>query len=293
MRRKCPETQNAKKELLFYVNKCIGCGACVAVCPNNIHKLAVNKGDIHLPAQFHTINRSNCVACGKCATACPTTAVELCGKDYEINELVDVVEKDRAFYGQDGGVTISGGEPLMQGDGVVALLKKCKQRSLHTVVETCGHFDHAILPEVVRYTDLFLWDIKDTDAERHKKFTGVSNEKILSNLISTDRLGAKIRLRGIVVNGVNTDEAHYRQVAKIARSLTNCEDVEFFPYHAYGGSKATFLGYSDNGRKNGFLMMSKLRNRKSSSGKHEVCSQYSYSKEALSVSKENNVQSLF
>jgi len=234
-----PETQKVQKELLFYSNKCIGCGACVDVCTNSAHELNDSE---------HFINRSNCVSCGNCAEICPTTALEMCGSDYEINELVDLLEKDKAFYGNDGGITVSGGEPFMQGDSVIALLRECKNRGLHTVVETCGHVDHDILCEAVQFVDLFLWDIKDTDPERHKNFTGVSNERILTNLKTADQLGATIKLRCILVNGVNTNEQHYQQVAELANSLNNCEGVEFFPYHAYGGSKATFLGHADNGK---------------------------------------------
>ena len=127
-------------------------------------------------------------------------------------------------------------------------MKACKEKGFHTAVETCGFFDSALLEDAVAYTDLFLWDLKDTNEERHKQYTGVSNDLILSNLKRVDALGAKVRLRCILVNGVNTEKAHYEKIAEIASSLANCEGVDLLSYHAYGGSKAVFIGEEDNGR---------------------------------------------
>ena len=129
------------------------------------------------------------------------------------------------------------------------MLKACKERGLNTAVATCGFADREILISAIPYTDLFLWDIKDTDCDRHRKYTGVSNKPIIENLKAADACGAKTRLRCILVNGVNTDRDHYVGIANIALSLVNCEGVEFLPYHAYGGTKSVFLGNADNGRK--------------------------------------------
>jgi pyruvate formate lyase activating enzyme len=165
-----------------------------------------------------------------------------------VDEIVSETEKDRAFYGGNGGITISGGEPLAQGEKAVSLLEAFKKKGINTVVETCGQVDKDILLKAIPLVDLFLWDIKDTDDARHKKYTCVSNKKILDNLFLADLSGAKTRLRCILVNGVNTSKEHYRKIAEIATSLSNCEGVEWIPYHAYGGTKATFLGCEDNGR---------------------------------------------
>ena len=233
-----PETQKSDPQLLYYAQKCIGCTACAAVCPNGVHSFEIE----------HMLDRTLCHSCGLCAKACPTGALELVGKDWSVEEVLDVVEKDRAFYGDQGGVTISGGEPFLQKEATIALLKACKEKGLHTAVETCGFFDSTLLEDAVTCTDLFLWDLKDTDAERHKQYTGVSNELILANLKKVDSMGAKMRLRCILVNGVNTQKDHYAKIAEIANSLSRCEGVDLVPYHAYGGSKATFLGLADNGR---------------------------------------------
>lgn len=233
-----PETQRANEELLFYSNKCLHCGACVAVCPTDAHTLDAE----------HRIDRQACHACASCTEACPTGALELCGKDLSFEEVLAVIEQDRAFYGTRGGVTLSGGEPFLQAHATVELLKACKARGLSTAVETCGYAQARDLLAALPYVDLFLWDVKDTDEERHKQYTGVSNRRILENLRILNEAGARIRLRCILVNGVNTDEAHYSRVARLASTLHHGEGVEWIPYHAYGGTKATFLGNSDNGR---------------------------------------------
>lgn len=232
-----PETQKREKELLFYPSKCIGCRACENACVPGAH----------LFDGQHTLDRGKCAADGSCAAQCPAGALELCGKEYTADELLSVPERDRAFYGDRGGVTLSGGEPFLQGSAVVGLLQACKKRGLSTAVETCGYADIDTILSAIPYTDLFLWDVKDTNDARHRQYTGVSNEKILEHLAKADACGARIRLRCILVNGVNTEESHYHGVAKIAMSLSNCEGVELIPYHAYGGTKSTFLGLPDSG----------------------------------------------
>ena len=229
-----PETQKAEPEILFYEGKCVGCGTCREVCPTGAHAGSV-------------IDREICRVCGKCAQTCPTGALELCGAYMTVGEILETVGRDRAFYGEHGGVTLSGGEPLAQ-SGSVDLLKECRGRGFNTAVDTCGFADTDTLLEAAQYTDLFLWDIKDTDAERHEKYTGAPLSPILENLGAANEAGARIRLRCILVKGVNTDEEHYGRLAQIARGIKNLDGVDIIPYHAYAGTKATFIGRRDNGR---------------------------------------------
>ena len=234
-----PETQKGTSELLFYPDKCIRCHACVSVCPQKAHTIE----------KVHRIDRTKCVLCRACAKVCPTKAIEICGTEMSMETILAVVEKDRAFYGELGGVTLSGGEPFAQNERTVALLKACKERGISTAVETCGYANSDILRAAVPFVDLFLFDVKDTDCLRHKQYTGVSNESILNNLTLINSMKARIRFRCILVKGINTKDTHYANVAKLAKSMQNFDGVEWIPYHAYGGKKATFLGGEDNGKK--------------------------------------------
>ncbi len=233
-----PETQRPRPELLVYPEKCLGCGAC-GVCP-------VGAQQVRPERRF---DREACIGCGVCAGECPTGALELCGGEYTPEALLEVVRRDEAFYGDTGGVTLSGGEPLAQGAEAVEFLRLCKAAGLSTAVETCGQVAPEVVAAAVPVTDLFLWDVKDTDSRRHLQYTGVSGERIRENLRLADSLGGKTCLRCILVNGVNTDQAHYGAVAALYHSLRYCEGVELLPYHVYGGSKAAALGRPDSGRR--------------------------------------------
>ena len=232
-----PETQNAKSELLFYESKCMFCRACLSSCDSSAHLINEN----------HKIDRKACASCFKCVKNCPTAALEKCGNDMSVEEILSVVERDRMFYASTGGITLSGGEPFAQGKAILELLKESKARGLSTAVETCGYADENLLLESAPFVDLFLWDIKDTDDGRHKQYTGVSNKKILENLNLVNETGARIRLRCILINGINTDKKHYFALAALAEKIRNFDGLEIIPYHSYGGAKATFLGLSDNG----------------------------------------------
>jgi pyruvate formate lyase activating enzyme len=157
-------------------------------------------------------------------------------------ELLEIILRDAPFYQNGGGVTLSGGEPFLQGEEALELLRLCKERGISTAVETCGYVSPALLEKAVPFVDLFLWDVKDTDDPRHLAYTGVSNKPIMENLRMVDSLGGKTRLRCILVNGVNTEEAHYTAIAELFHSLQNCEGAELLPYHPYGDSKAKAAG---------------------------------------------------
>ncbi len=233
-----PETQSMHSEMLFYPSKCINCGICENICKSG----AISKDNPH------RIDRQLCKACSVCANSCPTCALEVSGKDMTIAEILEIVKKDSGFYGELGGITLSGGEPFSQGENIITLLRECKSYGISTVVETSGYADKELLIKAVPYVDLFLWDIKDTNDDRHIRYTGVSNSLCLDNLKAVNEAGANIGLRCILVNGINTDVSHYCAISEIAKEIKHLERIEAIPYHAYGGCKTVFLGGTDNGR---------------------------------------------
>ena len=233
-----PETQSTDREILFYPRKCIACGACGTVCPTGAHRIEDHA---------HIFDRKLCTGCGRCVQVCCSKALEPSYTEMTAEEILAEIERDRAFYGEKGGVTLSGGEPLLQPEGALALLRVCKDHGIHTAIETCGCFNLSVLPELVLLVDCFLWDFKDGNEERHRQYTGVSNSGIQSNLLLADSLGAETVMRCIMVRNVNMKEDHYRAIAGLWHRLKHCRYVELIPYHAFGGSKMTALGQKDNG----------------------------------------------
>ena len=228
-----PETWEKASTLLFYPAKCISCGACLS-CAHQVHGFSA----------YHTLQRENCIRCGGCASRCPTGALELCGRDLSREELLREIARDQAFYTNGGGVTFSGGEPFTWGEELIDLLAECKRMGISTAVETCGYTSRELLRQAVPHTDLFLWDVKHTDSAEHQKRTGVPLEPILENLHLADSMGASIRLRCILLSGINANPKHYGNLRQLASELRNCEGVEFLPYHAYGSAKAEAAGIS-------------------------------------------------
>lgn len=232
-----PESHLLQPEILFDREKCVLCGRCGEVCPNAAHSF---------PAHGHAFDREMCSKCGACAGVCPSKALELVGSEMTSDEVVSEVMKDEVFYGYTGGgMTLSGGEPLMQFDFSRELCKKAKERSLHICMETCGYADEEKLLDIAEYVDIFLYDVKLTDAKLHKEYTGVSNEKILGNLKTIDQKGCKIVLRCPIIPPINDNEKHFRCVAEIANGLKNLRGIELEPYHYLGASKYVNLGRTD------------------------------------------------
>lgn len=233
-----PETQSPLSQIFYTQSHCILCGSC-AVCPTGAHAFSEQKG--------HAFSPDLCTGCQACADVCPTGAIEKTGKAEDVETILQTVLKDRVFYGSDGGLTLSGGEPMAQPKAAIALLKKAKENGISTAIETCGQFDPTFLPELTEVTDLFLWDFKDGVSERHKEYTGVGNERIIENLLAADASAKHILLRCILVKGVNTDSLHLEKISEIYHRLCRCDGIELLPYHAYGGSKQVQLGNQDNG----------------------------------------------
>ncbi|MGM9625826.1 MAG: glycyl-radical enzyme activating protein [Eubacteriales bacterium] len=233
-----PESARREPELMYSAQKCIYCGGCASVCPRGVHLVAVREGE----TPVHTLNRENCTACGACARVCCTKALELCGRDADIDEIMREVLADSVFYETSGGgVTLSGGEPLYQPEAALALCRAAKEANLHVAMETCGYASEAVLGSVLPYVDLFLFDYK-AEADNHPSLTGVPLEPILRSLAQLDAAGADVILRCPIIPGCNDTETHFASVAELARRYACIREVHLEPYHPLGISKCEQLG---------------------------------------------------
>ncbi|MBO5222969.1 MAG: glycyl-radical enzyme activating protein [Clostridia bacterium] len=229
-----PESKKAFPELMYSADKCVMCGKCANVCPKNVHLFKNN---------VHIVKRENCIVCGKCEEECLYEALEIAGKEKSVEEVIDEVMKDKVFYEtSNGGITLSGGEPLLQYDFSLEILKRAKQEGLHTAMETCGYTSEEKIREIASYVDLFLFDYKITDAELHKKYTGVSNERIIRNLRLLNGIGKQIILRCPIIPGINDTDGHFSGIANLANELDCVSEINIEPYHPLGKSKAEKLG---------------------------------------------------
>ena len=174
---------------------------------------------------------------------CPSDALSIAGKQMTVKEILEEIEKDRIFYEESrGGVTFSGGEPLMQPDFLNALLKECKERAIHTAVNTCGFAQYEIIDRIRDKVDLFLYDIKTMDNRKHRKYTGASNEQILKNLKKLAESGSSIVISFPIIPGINDDDKNVTRTAEFISSLPNIQQVNLLPYHRAGIEKYKNLG---------------------------------------------------
>jgi len=233
-----PEGLSPDPQLSFSPEKCIGCGNCVALCPNHVHRLEPSGEGV-----VHVLNRERCRLCGTCANACVAGATEIVGRNVAVAEVMGEVLADRAFYGfSGGGLTLSGGEPMLQFDFSEALLRAAKGQGLHCCVETSGFAPRRHFESLLGLVDLFLYDYKETDPERHIEYTGVPNDLILENLRGLHAWGAQIALRCPIIPGLNDHEDHFAGIAALARQMPNLERIELVPYHPLGRGKIERLG---------------------------------------------------
>jgi glycyl-radical enzyme activating protein len=231
-----PEAMKGHAEVSFIGEKCIFCGECVAVCPSHAHTL---EGSVH------TLDRSLCQACGSCAEVCAAHCLELVGRDRTVDEVMAEVLRDRIFYQRSGGgLTVSGGEPLQQIEFTTALLRAAKAEALHCCIETSGFVPWERIAAVRPFVDLFLYDYKETDQQRHRQYTGQPNGRILQNLRQLHDDGANITLQCPIVPGCNDTEAHFSGIAALVASMPRLWGVRILPYHPLGKSKLERFGFA-------------------------------------------------
>lgn len=208
-----PESWNFQKEILFYRNKCTECGRCKDLTTDN--------------ETFF----------------CFDDAKEICGKQYSVDEVFDIIIKDKEYYEtSDGGVTFSGGECMLQIDFLCEILKKCKENGIHTAVDTAGHISWESFEKILSFTDLFLYDIKVMNEELHKEYTSVTNTLILENLINLLKSGVDVWVRIPIIHGVNDTEEEMKNIKAFFDINGYPKKIELLPYHAMGEHKYEALG---------------------------------------------------
>ena len=230
-----PESISVKPEKMYTLDKCIGCGECVKLCPSNACELTV-KGIITNPMR--------CDLNGRCAAVCPTLATEISGYYQSSAELLTLIEKEQVLFDQSGGgVTFSGGEPLLFPEYLTAILKLCGNQQIHRTIDTCGMAKTSTLLEIAKHTDLFLYDLKLMDSAKHKAYVGIGNEQILANLTALAESGANIQIRIPAIKGVNLDPENIEASARFIANLAGeAKTINLLPYHASAIQKYSKLG---------------------------------------------------
>ena len=236
-----PESILTRKHELSYVpQNCMGCGNCFRVCKNNAH---IMKG-LDKNNNEHFLDRDKCKLCGECTFDCPTKALSLCGKEIDAEEVMEEVLRDKAFYDNDGGLTISGGEPLVQKAFTEELTKIGRENNLHITLETNLCYPYEWLNNIKERINLFLVDWKESDNEKHKQYTGVGNEELYNNIVHLHDEGFSVLLRCPIIPGHNDREDHFNKIAEMTSIMPKLLGAEILPYHNLGLSKIERFGFA-------------------------------------------------
>jgi pyruvate formate lyase activating enzyme len=230
-----PESQSTSREIFYYKEKCIDCGNCVSICPEGCHYSDANGR--------HVFDRVNCTKCGECVQVCNSEALGIAGKKVTYGQIMEEIIKDMEFYQMSGGgVTLSGGEPLLQLGSCYELLRKCRELNIGTALDTAGNVDWSVFQKVLPVTDYFLYDIKTLDEELHLKACGVRNKKIIENLRKLLNREVNLIIRIPVIPGVNDSVDAVRSIAEMVSGYYNVKKIELLQFHNMGRSKYRALG---------------------------------------------------
>ena len=229
-----PESRFMRPELAIHYSKCTCCGECAKIC--DCHKIAEG---------VHEFDRSRCKACGRCEEVCPSGALELFGKTITVEEAAEKLLEDRIFYTDGGGITLSGGEPLLHSQFCAELLARIKAEEIHCAVDTCGNVPWSAFETVLPHTDMFLYDFKCADPEKHHRLTGCRNELILENLKRLDGTGKEIEIRMIMVPKHNMEESDLRAAGEFLAPFKHISSVRLLAYHSLARSKFKAVGHPD------------------------------------------------
>ena len=230
-----PESIRWNMELELDPAECIGCGGCVDVCPSGAHSFSESG---------HDVKRSLCTGCFACARACPSGALKVIGKHRSLESCMEEIREDRAFYSRSGGgVTLSGGEVLMQSDFAAKLLQTCREEGIQTAMESNLCFPWERVEKLTPFLDLVMADIKHMDPIRHKEATGQDNHRVLENLRLLDELGLPTIVRTPIIPGFNDTEENIRATGEFLKHLKNLQYYELLSYNPMGNDKRKRLGY--------------------------------------------------
>lgn len=249
-----PEGRHAHPQIQFFPERCISCGDCVVRCPNQAHKL---KDEIHIYL------RELCSNCGTCTETCYSNALELTGKYYRVEEVMEEIMRDRMFYEtSSGGVTLSGGEPVLQPEFASEILKRCKEEDLHTAIETCGNYHWRELESLLPFIDLIMMDIKLINPAKHQSACGSTNERILANARRLALTDKSIIFRTPIVPTVNDNFEDVGAIVKFVQELVELRlkntngkgkgaqiQFELLPFHRLAADKYRSLGMEYHARK--------------------------------------------
>jgi pyruvate formate lyase activating enzyme len=235
-----PEGMKLKPQVQFFPQRCIACGECVSVCQHDAHAINGNG---------HAYDRARCVRCGECIEACCAEAVQMTAKEMGFEKVVAEVLRDRAFYETSGGgLTLSGGEPLLQRQFSRAILDACKKEGIHTALETSAYCEWDELAELLPVTDLVMMDIKHLDDEKHFAATGVSNRRILANAQKLASSGMPMIIRIPVIPGVNDTPEEIGATAQFVASMPTSCQLELLPFHRLAADKYASLSLDYHAR---------------------------------------------
>lgn len=230
-----PESLCMQPQLQYIAHACAGCGRCAAVCPQQAHAFADG---------IHTVNFTACTACGKCADICPVGALKILGFETSAGQIMEIVLKDRCYYGAEGGLTVSGGEPTLQPDFLLELLTLAKEEHIHTCLETNGYIASHVLEKLLPLTDLFLLDYKLTDPQALQRYTLARGPLWDHTLTRLQESSKPVILRLPVIPGINDTPEHITRAAALQKSHSCIQKTEIMPYHPIGAGKWEQLGLS-------------------------------------------------
>ncbi len=229
-----PESWRHEVEILFFADRCTGCGRCAAVCSTGASRIA--DGQV-------CFEREQCSACGACTSVCPAGAKNAMGKAVSVADVLKTIKRDAVFYRESGGgVTFSGGEPFAQPSFLRQLVSACHENGIATAVETSGFFDLAAVQDILEMIDCVFVDIKHMDEAQHKMLTGVGNRTILANIAALSQWHPRVIVRVPLIRGINDSEENFRTLCAFLKAETRVSGVELLPYHDYGQAKYEAVG---------------------------------------------------